>query len=98
MAFVRKNLDEIVAELPQVQAAVKRQAMQLEARMKGLILPHSKTGNLFRSVDVERAPSGKDQLVTISAHYAVPVNYGFEHNHANRHIAGISFIKGAIYG
>lgn len=98
MAHVRRNLDEIVAGLPGVQARVRFQAEALEARMKSLILPHSKTGNLFRSVSVERAFRGKDYWVHVSAHYAVPVNYGFEHNFAHRHITGINFIKGAVYG
>jgi hypothetical protein len=98
MAHVRSNLNEIVASMPKVQASVRSQAEALEMRMKALIAPHSKTGHLFRSVNVERAFKRKDWWVTISASYAIPVNYGFVHNFSHRRIEGINFIKGAIHG
>ena len=98
MAFVRRNLDEIVAGLPGVNAEVKGQAVALESRMKAIVLPHNKSGHLFRSIEVKRSFKGKDYFVVIEARYAAAVNYGFIHNFSHKHIDGINFIKGAIYG
>ncbi|MEU5878183.1 DUF5403 family protein [Spirillospora sp. NPDC047279] len=97
MAYVRKNLDEVIAELPGVQARVKAAALKTEAKIKVAIAPHSKTGYLLSSVGVERANS-KDYWVFVGARYAVPVNFGFTHNWTNERIKGLHFIKGAIYG
>ncbi|QFG25449.1 DUF5403 family protein [Actinomadura sp. WMMB 499] len=97
MAYVRNNLNEIVAELPGVQAAVRKQAYLLEFRIRTLIRPHSRTGFLLSSVGVERA-NDKDYWVYIGARYAAPVNFGFKHNRTEERIQGLHFIKGAIYG
>jgi len=97
MAYVRNNLNEIVAELPGVQARVKKQAHLLEFKIKNLIRPHSRTGFLLSSVGVERA-NDKDYWVYVGARYAAPVNFGFTHNWTRERIEGLHFIKGAIYG
>jgi hypothetical protein len=98
MAYVRRNLNEVVAELPKVQETVKGQAVALEGRMKALIAPHSKTGRLFHSVNVERAFKHKDWWVNVEAKYVVPVNYGFIHHWSHKRVEGLNFIKGALYG
>lgn len=95
MAYVRPNLNEIVAEMPVVQARVKGLAMRTEAKIKAIIAPHNKTGHLFESVSVERAFKRKDWWIYVSASYAVPANYG--HVSFGRRIEGINFIKGAVY-
>jgi hypothetical protein len=98
MAYVRSNLNEIVAEMPGVQAHVRAQAYKYQARIKAAIVPISRTGNLFDSVVVERAFKGKDYWIYIEASYAVPVNYGFKHNWTGDRIRGRHFLKAAIYG
>lgn len=97
MAYVRSNLDEVVAGLPGVNATVEQAAEKAAARMRAKIAPHIKTGQLFRSVQVERANS-KDYWIHVSVPYVVPANYGFRHHWAHRHITGIHFIKFAVYG
>lgn len=97
MAYVRKNLNEIVAGMPGVQARVKAQAYLLEFKIRTLIRPHSRTGFLLSSVGVERA-NDKDYWVYIGARYAAPVNFGFRHNWTKERIEGLHFIKEAIYG
>jgi len=98
MAYVRKNLNEIVAELPGVQAHVSSQASQLKSRIQRHIIPFSKTGNLFRSVKIEMSAKGKDRWVVVEADYAAAVNFGFTHNWTGDRIAGKNFIKKAVYG
>ncbi|WP_026415392.1 DUF5403 family protein [Actinomadura oligospora] len=97
MAYVRNNLNEVIAELPGVQARVRAVADKTEARIKTAIAPHSKTGYLLSSVGVERA-SSKDYWVYVGARYAVPLNYGFVHNWTKERVEGLHFIKGVIYG
>jgi hypothetical protein len=98
MAYVRKNLDEIVAGLPGVNAQVEKVANDRAERMKAIIEPHNKTWRLWESVKVKRAFKGKDYWIHVEAHYAIPINYGFDHNWTGEHVKGINFIKGAIYG
>jgi hypothetical protein len=96
MAYVRNNIEEIVAGMPGVQARVRVAAYTAEGRIKAAIAPHSKTGHLLRSVKVERA-NNKDYWVHVTASYAVPLNSGFTHNWTGKHIAGLHFMKAAIY-
>lgn len=97
MVYVRNNLDEIVAGMDGVQSRVHAAAVAAEGRIKAAIAPHTKTGHLIGSVHVERA-NGKDYWVHVSASYARPLNFGFVHNWTGEHIAGLHFMKAAIYG
>lgn len=97
MVYVRKNLNEIIAGRDDVQAAVKKVAYTTEGKIKAVIAPHTKTGHLIGSVGVERA-NKFDYWVYVDAGYAVPLNYGFKHNWTGKHIAGLHFIKKAVYG
>jgi hypothetical protein len=97
MAYVRKNLNEVIAGMPAVQARVHAVAIEGEGRIKAAIAPHTKTGRLISSVHVERA-NRFDYWIHVTAPYAVPLNYGFKHNWTGKHIEGINFIKAAIYG
>ncbi|WP_433332532.1 DUF5403 family protein [Spirillospora sp. CA-294931] len=97
MAYVRNNLNEIIAELPGVQARVRAVALKTEAKIKVAIAPHSKTGFLLSSVGIERA-NDKDYWVFVGARYAIPVNFGFTHNWTHERIRGLHFLKGAIFG
>lgn len=95
MAYVRSNLDEIVAGLPGVTRAVRRQAVALEGRIKANVPVD--TGRLFRSVKVEKAAAGKDYWVHVEAEYASFVDLGFFNVWANRRLEGRNFIKKAVY-
>lgn len=98
MAYVRPNLNEIVAGMPAVQARVKAQAVGVEMRMKSVLAGHIRTGKLFHSVKVERAFKGKDYWIHVSAKYVVPANYGHLNKWSGKRVEGIQFIKKAVYG
>lgn len=96
MAFVRSNLDEIVAGLPGVTRVVRGVAVKLEARIKARVPVD--TGTLFDSINVELAQAGKDYWVNIDAYYATFVDLGSFNVWANRRLEGRHFIKEAIHG
>jgi hypothetical protein len=98
MVYVRPNLNEVVAGMPAVQARVKAQAVGVETRMKAVLAKHIRTGNLFRSVKVERAFKEKDYWIHVSAKYVIPANYGSINSWSHKRIEGIHFIKKAVYG
>lgn len=99
MALVlREDLDEFVAHLPEVGDELERVAEAGASRIRAIISPHNRTGNLFRSVNVERSFTGTDRWINVDAPYSIPVNYGFFHNHTHEFIRGIHFIQIALGG
>lgn len=97
MAYVRKNLNEIIANRDDVQAAVRKVAYETEGKLKAALAGHVRTGHLIGSVGVERA-NKLDYWVYVSADYAVPLNFGFDNHWGGKHFAGLQFIKKAVYG
>lgn len=73
MATVRPNLDDIVAHMPGVRAAVTAKAREIEARAKALLSEHRHEGE--SKIRRERA-GGPDSLVSLVDPAALSIEYG----------------------
>lgn len=91
--FIRSDLDEFIAGLPEVNRAVKGAANDSANRVRAAA--PVRTGALKKSVKVVKS-GDKDWLVVVSTDYVIPVNYGFFHVFAQREIAGTFFIKAGL--
>lgn len=101
MAYIRPDIEEFVAGLPEVQDKVEDAAERGADRIATIVAPHIRTGRLYASIGVSRSFKGKDRWINIGGDgidYLIPVNYGFWHVRARRLIHGIHAIEAAAGG
>lgn len=93
MAFIRADLDEYIAGLPEVNRAVLTAAHESANKIRAAAPVD--TGRLVRSISVHRA-NGKDYWVSVDVPYVVPVEFGFFHVFAQHHITGQHFMRAGM--
>lgn len=93
MASVNRNLDRLVAHMPEVRAEVRRELEERATRVRAVVHAHRDTGALSRSLEVEANTT--DSTVSIEDPDVLAINYGHR-TKSGRMVEGIHAIEAGL--